>query len=436
MVDNNAHLPYTPQQIEGAIQIGVQYAVNALLSNTNLDNERGSPDFGVSQQGDEDMPKRLKERVEINGKEKWVTGYTRQDLYDSYITLLVNAGVIEYVDDDDDIPLLRDYMGEYYGTFRKNQAGNTTINRERIIDNHIYPAWGDRRIDKIKTSDLQRWFDDLSKTYAHETLLKIKNTMNPVFDAAVEDEILTRNPLRSNRLEIGGKDTVSHVALPKDKMREIKDSIPLLDGDVQTMAVLLAYTGMRFEEILGLRWEDFSDDFISVQRAVVHPKRHLPEIKSTKTKSSERIIPFFPEVKAVLSPAGKTGFLLHQPDDPTGEKPMTYSVARRVFEKIRKTFNIKNFSAHDFRDTCATEWREAGIPLDVIARMLGHSKTDITEKKYVKYRPDLFVTTCDTSKTKEKQCIEPYPGMPVCDSKGLVSQSQTPKQKKKRPRTH
>ena len=38
----------------------------------------------------------------------------------------------------------------------------------------------------------------------------------------------------------------------------------------------------------------------------------------------------------------------------------------------------------------ATEWRESGISIDLIARLLGHKKTDVTEQRYVKYRHELF----------------------------------------------
>lgn len=38
----------------------------------------------------------------------------------------------------------------------------------------------------------------------------------------------------------------------------------------------------------------------------------------------------------------------------------------------------------------ATEWRESGISIDLIARLLGHKKTDVTEQRYIKYRPELF----------------------------------------------
>lgn len=72
------------------------------------------------------------------------------------------------------------------------------------------------------------------------------------------------------------------------------------------------------------------------------------------------------------------------------EQPLSYTEARRSYKKIQSKFNLDGYSAHDFRDTCATEWREQGIPLDIIARMLGHSTVQVTERRYVKYREDLY----------------------------------------------
>ena len=82
--------------------------------------------------------------------------------------------------------------------------------------------------------------------------------------------------------------------------------------------------------------------------------------------------------------------MLASDKDPKRGTPLSYTESRRIFDKIRKRFSIQEYSAHDFRDTCATEWRENGMSLDVIARLLGHSKTETTEKRYVKYRDDLL----------------------------------------------
>ena len=48
------------------------------------------------------------------------------------------------------------------------------------------------------------------------------------------------------------------------------------------MAALLYCTGMRIEEVLGLRWENIDTErgCIHIRRAVVHPGRNMPEIKS------------------------------------------------------------------------------------------------------------------------------------------------------------
>ena len=381
---------YTQQQVEDIAQRAAQYAVYQILSPPNLDNCR-APDLDISQQGDDGML-RLRERVIINGQEQWITGSSRQDMYERYVMALERMGLIEWIDNDSDVPILRDYLREYYSTFKQKQEQNTQINRERIIRNHILPVLGDKRVDRISVTDCQKWFNDLNEKYAKETILKIRNTLSPVLDAAVEDKLIQRNPLKSDRIEIGGKDTVSHKAIPRDKFDEIKSSALLLDGKEQIMVGLLCYTGMRFEEILGMRWDDIDSEWIKIRRAVVHPTRNQPVVKGTKTKTSERMIPLCKELELLLENNKSTGYMLPTDKDPTKETPLSYSEARRLFNKIRNRFDIKEYSAHDFRDTCATVWRENGIPLDVIARLLGHAKTETTERKYVKYRPDLMST--------------------------------------------
>ena len=356
----------------------------------NLDN---STSEGISK-GEDDMPKRLSEKVTINGRTRWVHGYSVQELFDNYVKLMVDEGLIEWVEDDESVPMFGKYLKEYYGTFKQHQQSNTVVNRERTIRNHIEPAFGNKRMDRIRTTDIQRWFNSLAKTYSKETILKIKNVMSPVFDAAVEDDILDRNPMASKRIEIHGKETVHHKAIPKEKMADIRLGLNALPERELLMTALLCYTGMRFEEILGLRWEDidfYQKQQITVRRAVVHPNRNMPEIKCPKTKTSERVVPMSTGLfSAIFHKSHETGFVLYSNKDETRETPLSYTEARRCFDHIRKRFGITEYTAHDFRDTCATEWRENGMSLDIIARMLGHSKTETTEKRYVKYRGEMM----------------------------------------------
>jgi len=338
-----------------------------------------------------EMAKRLKDKVKINQKEVWISGYSNQELYESYVNALEREGIIVRVDHNGDCPLLCDYLQSYFETYKTHQQQNTIVNRDRIVRNHILPKFGNYRLDMISTSMIQTWFNDLAKEYSKETIAKIKNTLSPVFDSAVEDDLIARNPLKSKRIENNGREVEHHKALSHEKIQEIKLALPQFEPKVRYMGGLLCYTGMRYEEVLGARFEDISKDgWLTICRAVVHPKRNMPVLKCTKTQTSDRIIPCPDALKELLSDGPKEGFIMATDKDPSRETPMSYTEARRVFDKFKKAFNITEYSPHDFRDTCATEWRENGVPLDVIARMLGHAKTETTERRYVKYRTEIL----------------------------------------------
>ena len=353
--------------------------------------------IGLCAKGDI-MPTRYKQKVHIGGEDHWVTGRTLKDLLEAYLELCIDQGTVtpnlSKEKNGEEIVTVGTYLENYNKIYKTKQQALTKEGRERIIKNHILPRIGDKALSSLTINDFQIWFNELDVNgYSHETLLKIKNTLSPALEAAVEDGYLVRNPLKSNRLVIGGKETEHHKAIPEEKMKQIREGIPeLSDIRVRMMLALFCYTGMRMEEVLGLRWEDIDFDagWIHIQRAVVHPKRNLAEVKPPKSKTSDRRIPLPKELNLYLKPREATGFILYSYSDSKRETPMSYTEARRVFQKIRDAFGLEGYSAHDFRDTCATEWREAGIPIDVISRLLGHSKSDITEKRYVKYRDEIF----------------------------------------------
>lgn len=98
------------------------------------------------------------------------------------------------------------------------------------------------------------WFDELCDAgYARETILKIKNTISPAFDSAVEDNLIPRNPVKSKRLIIHTHRGKHHKAIPRKTMRQARAKLPHLSQRERYIASLLSYTGLRLEEVLGLR---------------------------------------------------------------------------------------------------------------------------------------------------------------------------------------
>lgn len=333
------------------------------------------------------MAKRIQQRVSINGEVRWISGATQQELFDAYLAQAVKAGMVVLPQQEirmpTEMPLLGSYLTHFVATYKSRQQSFTVQNRQRMIHKHILPRLGHLPINEISTADIQVWFDELcDQGYARETILKIRHIISPVFDSAVEDELIARNPLKSKRLTINTDKGGHHQAIPPQKMRAMRDNLHQLPLQERRFAALLCYTGMRLEEVLGLRWEDIDTEAreIQIQRAVVHPSRNKPEVKAPKTKTSKRTIPLMSQLAEHLLPIELTGYVLG------GDTPLTYQQQKRSFEKIRNAFGLNDYSAHDFRDTCATEWQESGMPVATISRLLGHASSTVTEKCYIKFR--------------------------------------------------
>ena len=335
------------------------------------------------------MAKRIQQRATINGEVKWLSGANQQELFECYLKHAISAGIVAINDGTKAETQTKDaihfgkYLKEFVSTYKSKQSSLTMSNRLRIMERHILPRLGAIPIDQVKTSDIQIWFDELvDQGYARETILKIKNTISPAFDSAVEDGLISVNPVKSKRLVINTHKGSHHKAIPPAKMMWVREHVHILPTREKRIVALLSYTGMRLEEVLGVCWDDF--DFhakrIHICRAVIHPTRNQPEVKLPKTAAGNRVIPLPDKLIELLAPLEYEGFVLG------GSKPLSYQQQKLAFDRIRKTFGLEDYSAHDFRDTCATEWREAGMSIETISKMLGHANSTVTEKCYVKFR--------------------------------------------------
>ena len=337
---------------------------------------------------EDEMAKRQRACVVIDDQPVWLSGESQQDLFDAYVGRLIRSGKLAMpgavsVPEKKETPMFGEYCLNFNRQYKSGQESNTIKMREYLTRKHLIPRFGMTPVGDITTGDLQQWFDGLCKQgYSREALLKIKNIMSPVLDSAVEDGIIPKNPFKSKRFKINTDKGGHHKAIPIELFKRIREGLHELPDNERRMMAILTYTGLRLEEVLGLRWEDIDIEHmrLSVRRAVVHADRNKPEIKAPKTVSSRRTIPITEEFVEEMKPLGTTGFVLG------GEEPLTYTVQKKMFIRIRKKMGFEGYSAHDFRATCATVWRENGMQLDLVKNMLGHGDTAVTERCYVNYR--------------------------------------------------
>jgi hypothetical protein len=166
------------------------------------------------------------------------------------------------------------------------------------------------------------------------------------------------------------------------------------DDPLHALWHLLAMTGLRRGEALGLRWEDvdLQAGSLSVRRALI-PNGRKVVVSEPKTARSCRLVVFDPETVEVLKwqAARQLAHQLEQRDEwiETGLVFTKESgdawhpeVVSRFFRQALKRSLLPTIRPHDLRHTHATLALRAGIHPKVVSERLGHATVSITLDTY------------------------------------------------------
>jgi integrase/recombinase XerD len=153
------------------------------------------------------------------------------------------------------------------------------------------------------------------------------------------------------------------------------------------VVVLLLGTGLRIGEALGLRREDMHllPDSRSLGCAVVgahvHVRRRANPNGALAKSRFPRVVPASDDVIAAYSDyqterSGITGdlgsdmVLVNLYHEPFGA-PMSYRAIKDFFDRLARCCGLP-VRPHMMRHTAATNWVRAGVPIDVVQKLLGH----------------------------------------------------------------
>lgn len=324
-------------------------------------------------------PAEISRTVAIHGVRHLIHAGTEQEYADKLLRL---AGMENGAPESPGHPFA-EYAMNWFETYsRPNVETGTAITYRRQLTCHILPAFRGLALEDITTDDVQRLFNGMTGTKSSKD--KVKLVLNQVLDAAVEDGLILKNPLRSKRIRITGKASRATVPYSVEQMRFLVRHI----GDIQLPAdrawlALLALHPLRLEEVLGLQGGDIDPENgeIHIRRAVTHPTRNQPEIKSTKTLSSARTI----GLSSLAVP--------HLPRIPEGEflfggrQPMSYTQVRRMCGRVKRdTGFTENITPIRFRTTVLTDLYDQTKDIKLAQAAAGHTTSAMTLRYYVKGR--------------------------------------------------
>jgi integrase len=157
---------------------------------------------------------------------------------------------------------------------------------------------------------------------------------------------------------------------------------------------VLAMTGMRRGEALGLKWDDVDLEAgrLSVRRALIPSGREVV-VSEPKTARGRRSIALDPETVAVLKGQAARQ-LAAQADWQEGwidsgyvfttenGEPLNPEDVTRYFRQAVKKSMLPKIRLHDLRHTHATLALQAGVHPKVVSERLGHANVSITLDTY------------------------------------------------------
>lgn len=151
------------------------------------------------------------------------------------------------------------------------------------------------------------------------------------------------------------------------------------------LPALIYYTGMRWGEAMGLRWEDIDreDKLIHISRSVYYESTR-PKVKTPKTERGVRSVPLLDGLAAVLPKGKLRGYIFTEED---GKSLLARSRASRLWSDWQKAAGT-TLTAHQVRHGYATALLEAGVDAKIAQRLLGHAQISTTLDIYTHVRDE------------------------------------------------
>jgi integrase len=375
---------YTKAVIQGVLSTMSQ-------DQANLDSAISS--LVLPQNEEMNMSNRIKRRVSVNGTDVWVTANTEQELIQKIFQLGQNTkqqpvGCPTAVKHN-----FEEFAQKWFETYNKpNIEAVSAITNERQLTRYIYPAFGHMNIEDITSTDVQKLFTSMGSTLARATKDKVKHVLNMIFDYALAEDIILKNPLASKSIRVTGKPEEKTPAYSVQEMQYFVQNIDRVkDQRDRTWFALMLFHPLRPEECLGLQYKNIIDTdtgqkIMRIWATVTHPDRCRPVYRERlKTEASRREI--------AVSPAALPYIGTGQPEDFVvgGKEPMSYTAVGHMRRRIARDIEYDGkITPRRFRTTVASDLYAVTKDEKLVQRMLGHAKYSTTAMNhYIEMRSDI-----------------------------------------------
>ena len=264
--------------------------------------------------------------------------------------------------DDAQIPLFRNFIeGSWRKACYEPCKPSTKTSKDWALNNQLLPVFGDVPLDGITRTSVVRWFESYSTTApggANSALLVFRQIMNHAISRGHIETNPTRGLKRNPRPKLTRFLSREEISRLHEVLDRYETRRPSSKAQVDIIRLLLL-TGCRKSEVLNLRWQEVGNDTLELEDSKTGPRKVL--LGSEASFIIER----------QLRSGSPWVF-------PSPVNPARARTELDLWKRVRKLASIEDVRIHDLRHTFASQAAMQGIPLPVVARLLGHTQVQMT----------------------------------------------------------
>jgi len=281
----------------------------------------------------------------------------------------------------------------------KNTVKESTLNKTlELFELHILPYYGKMYIDMIKVTHCQeainKWFKTL-KNYR-----SVNNYTGLIFKHGMKLGIVKENPTILVTVPVKKEEVDQDKEenyFTKDELISFLDQVEKSNSPKwYAFFRLLAFSGCRKGEILGLTWEDlnFKKNTLNISKTLTYGLENKLLIQTPKTKKSKRVMPMDERTMAIMKEwkSQQAKDMLKLGYNTMGKNQLVFTNLKNEFinpqkigQKIKpicKNIDLKVITPHGFRHTHCSLLFEAGATVKEVQDRLGHSDIQTTMNIY------------------------------------------------------